>query len=175
MFMKKNALVYILIVLAVGIGFYLFRDKFTSAAEDQPLPPAAEVVYNDRPHLPLTNINGTKLNANDITGKSVFIFFQPDCDHCQREAEQIKQNISAFNGYKLYFISDAALPQIAAFAQTYQLADNPAIHFYQTSIADIMRTIGAVQLPSVYIYSAQGKLVKTFNGETPIGWILSVL
>ena len=174
--MKNKRIFFILIIIVVGVAVYAFRDKFIRPTSvNQPMPPAAEVVYNDRPNLALTAINGSQLNANAITGKSILIFFQPDCDHCQRETQQIEQNLSAFKGYQLYFISDAALPQIAEFAQTYKLAGNPDIHFYQTSIADIMRTIGAVQLPSVYVYSAQGKLIKTFNGETPIGWILAVL
>jgi len=174
--MKNRSILIILIIIIAGIAVYVFRNNATDdTSVNQPVPPAAKVMYNDRPNLALTGIDGTKLNASAITGKTVLVFFQPDCDHCQRETVQIEQNLSAFKDYQLYFISDAALPQIAEFAQTYKLAGNPAIHFYQTSIADIMRTIGAVQLPSVYVYSGQGKLIKTFNGETPIGWILSVL
>jgi len=172
----KKSVVFILIVLLIGAAIYFIQNNITSGAKvSQPLPPAAEVMYNDRPDLALTGLDGNQLNAKAITGKSVLIFFQPDCDHCQRETVQIEQNLSAFKDYQLYFISDAAIPQIAEFAQTYKLAGNRSIHFYQTSIADIMRTIGAVQLPTVYVYSENGKLIKTFNGETPIGWILSVL
>jgi len=174
--MNNRSIIFILIVTLAGIAVYIFKDKFTRHdAVSQPIPPTAGIVYNDRPDLALTGTDGSQLNAKALSGKSVLIFFQPDCDHCQREAEQIQQNLGAFKDYQLYFISDAALPQIAAFAQTYKLAGNPAIHFSQTSISDIMRTIGSVQLPSVYVYSNEGKLVKTFIGETPIGWILSVL
>jgi len=174
--MNNRSIIFILIVTLAGLTVYIFKDKFTRQdAVSQPIPPAAGIVYNDRPDLALTGTDGSQLNAKALSGKLILIFFQPDCDHCQREAEQIQQNLGAFKDYQLYFISDAALPQIAAFAQTYKLAGNPAINFYQTSISDIMRTIGSVQLPSVYVYSNEGKLVKSFIGETPIGWILSVL
>jgi len=174
--MNSRTIIFILIVTLAGIVVFIFKDKFTRHdAVSQPIPPAAEIVYNDRPDLALTGTDGSQLNAKAISGKSILIFFQPDCDHCQRQIMQIEQNLSGFSGYQLYFISDAALPQIEKFARTYKLAGNPDIHFFQTSIAEVIRTIGAVQLPSVYVYSEQGKLIKTFNGETPIGWILSVL
>ena len=176
--MKRSIPIFILGLVLLGIMLYVFRGKFLES--DPEVSPPTNIstpvaVYNERPDLNITHIDGSQLNVRTIKEKAVLVFFQPDCDHCQREATQIQQNLVAFKDYQLYFISDGALPQIAAFAQEYKLAGNPAIHFSQTSISDIMRTIGSVQLPSVYVYSNKGKLVKSFIGETPIGSILSVL
>ena len=176
--MKRSIPILILTLVLISILVYSFRDKFQESDPEVSLPTTISppvTAHNQRPNINITHINGSQLNVRDIKGKAVLVFFQPDCDHCQREAEQIQQNLHAFKDYQLYFISDAALPQIAAFAQKYKLAGNPSIHFSQTTISDIMRTIGSVQLPSVYVYSSEGKLIKSFNGETPVAWILSVL
>ncbi len=130
---------------------------------------------NELPKLPLTTLDGNKLMVNELEGSTVLVLFQPDCDHCQREAAQIRENIAAFDDYQIYFISDASLPQLDQFAQTYKLADQRDVYFAQTTINDILNEVGPIETPSLFVYSPEGRLVKSFIGETPIEEILKVL
>lgn len=130
---------------------------------------------NDLPRLPLTTLDSTRLMANDLEGSTVLVLFQPDCDHCQREATQIREHIAAFGGYKIYFVSDAGLPQLSQFAEAYNLADQSNVYFAQTTINDILSQVGPIEAPSLFVYSEEGRLVKSFIGETPIEEILKVL
>lgn len=144
-------------------------------AAQQATAPVATAAITDLPKLPLTTLDGTQLMANELEGGTVLVLFQPDCDHCQREATQIRENIAAFDAYKIYFVSDANLPQLSQFAQTYKLADQDNVYFAQTTLNDILNQVGPIEAPSLFVYSPEGRLVKSFIGETPIEEILKVL
>ena len=145
----------------------------SSAANSQPTAPA--VAATDLPNLPLTKLDGTQLKADTLSGKTVLFFFQPDCDHCQRETVQIRENLSAFRDYKVYFITNYPQTDLTKFAQEYKLAFEPNFVFAQASIGDILNTVGPMESPSLFIYSETGKLIKSFKGETPIEQILPAL
>ncbi len=135
-------------------------------------PPAAPT--NDLPNLPLTKLDQTKLSAKDLKGKTVLIFFEPDCEHCQREANEMQKHLSAFSKYTVCFFSPAPMDQMQQFFMKYNLS-GPNIFFAQTPFNIILQELGAIPAPSVFIYTDQGKLVKAFKGETPIENILPLL
>lgn len=128
----------------------------------------AQQVASDLPAMQVTGIDGKSFSAKSLKGKTVIVMYQPDCDHCQREAAQIQQNITSFKPYQLYFISTATAAEIKKFAAGYKLNTYPNVHFGTTTLGDILSTYGPVETPSLYIYSADGHLVKKFNGETDI-------
>lgn len=130
---------------------------------------------NDLPQMIATKLDGSQVNMKELKGKAVLILFQTDCDHCQREATAIHENISGFKAYSLYFITTVSLKEIETFANEYRLADNPIVHFCQTTNQSILDNFGPIDAPSLYIYSQDQKLVKAFNGETQISEILKYL
>jgi peroxiredoxin len=136
---------------------------------------APTTTANELPQLPFTQLDGAKVVAKNLRGKTVLVMFQPDCDHCQREARQIQEHLHAFDDYAVYFVSDASLPQLETFAKEYKLAGEPNVHFAQASINDILSSLGPIEAPSLFVYSEDGRLVKSFIGETPIEEILKVL
>lgn len=123
---------------------------------------------NEMPELPFSLLSGEQKMANQLSGKSILIFYSPDCDHCQREAQDFQKHISAFRNYSIYFIS-ASLPEDARlFAQTYGLQEEKNITFALATYEDVVRTLGPMPTPTVYIYSHDKKLVKKFEGETSV-------
>jgi peroxiredoxin len=172
--MKKPAiLIGAALVLALLVFYLVPLDQEKPAAAPATVAtPSQVVVHNDLPNMQLLHLDGSRGMAKDIRGKAVLILFQPDCDHCQRETVQIREHLNAFQGYKLYFISDAPPQQLSQFAREYGLAGNPDIHFAHTSIENILNSYGPIDAPSVYIYTAEGRLKKSFIGETPIENIL---
>ena len=135
---------------------------------------ASENVVNEYPNLVLTFQKGDQVSTKSLEGKNVFVLFQPDCDHCQEEAIEIEQQLDGFKDYMLYFISSSPMPQIVKFAEDYKLDNKQNVKFAWTSTEGVLNHYGPIQTPSVYIYS-QGKLVKSFNGQTSIENILNVL
>lgn len=173
--MKTIAIGTGVILLAAFALLFVFN---TPQRENAPAAPPAishhppAVRHTDLPNMQLVKTDGSKETANAIQGKAMLVLFQPDCDHCQREAVQIRDHLDAFREYTLYFISDAPPAQLAQFAREYELGNRPNIHFAQTSIESILQHFGPIDTPSVFIYSDKGMLKKSFIGETPIEQIL---
>jgi peroxiredoxin len=129
---------------------------------------------NEYPDIVLQFENGERLSAKTLEGKNVFVLFQPECDHCQEEAVHIQQRLEEFKGYTLYFISSSPMEQITAFAKTFDLDNKANVKFTWTSTEGVLNHYGSIQTPSVYIYD-EGKLKRSFNGQTEIETILSAL
>src|SRR5688500_15986676 len=77
--------------------------------------PASVQAVNEYPDLLLRLGDGTEIRTKELTGKNVFVLFQPDCDHCQQVAVQIEQRLEEFKNYTLYFISSSPMENIMAF------------------------------------------------------------
>ncbi|MEJ7643142.1 MAG: redoxin domain-containing protein [Chryseolinea sp.] len=152
------------------VTFCACSNTSTSEAKTQ-----SETSVNEQPNMSITLIDNSNRNVRDLTGASVLIFFQPDCDHCQREAADIEKNLDAFVDTSLYFITAAPMQEIIQFARDYKLSDRSNVHFGFTPAKNILDNYGAISAPSVYIYSDKHKLVKSFNGEVAVEKILSHL
>lgn len=144
--------------------------KKEEKVKDEP----AVAIVNEYPDLSLTLQDGTRISTRSLQGKNMFVFFQPECDHCQQEAAEIQQQLNSFKDYTLYFISSAPLPQVIQFSEDYGLNNKQNIKFAVTSSEGVLTHYGPIQTPSVYIYS-EGRLKKSFNGQTKVDNILNNL
>lgn len=133
-------------------------------------PSTTSAVVNELPAMQIILVDSSRLSARDLHGKNVIVMFQPDCDHCQREAKQIQENIAAFETYQVYFVSSATGEELKKFASEYKLDNYSHIHFGTTTVEEIISSLGQIDAPSVYIYD-NGKLKQKFNGETDIAEI----
>jgi peroxiredoxin len=154
--MKNSFLLFVLCVMA-----------WSAFARPLPLQ-----MVSDLPTFEISLLNGTKTPVNKLSGKVALILFQPDCDHCQREAQQIQQNLKGFKDFKLYFISSATAGEIDRFSKEYKLTNLPNVFFASTSAQNIVNAFGPIEAPSIYLYSSDGKMVEKFNGEVAIEVVL---
>jgi peroxiredoxin len=129
---------------------------------------------NDLPQMTVTTSDQSTVNLRELKGKAMLILFQPDCDHCQREAQEIRNHLNSFEEYALYFISADQMPAIEQFGQTYDLMGHSNIKLAATTVENVLSNFGSIPAPSVYIYVDQ-KLVKKFNGEVGIDLILQAI
>lgn len=148
----------------------------TSCTKTRPKPYSSESpvlsAKNDLPHMIMTAMDGSAVNIHDLKGNIIIVMFQPDCDHCQREAKEIQEHLKAFEKYTIYFItSPYPKHDIEKFGKDYNLSGHPNIILGQTSTDEILKNFGPIPTPSVYIYS-NNVLVQKFNGETEIEKIL---
>ena len=148
--------------------------KKKEAAKNGEAVETAMPVKNDLPFVPITLTDGTVVNVKDFKGKNILVLFQPDCDHCQHEAEDIEKQLAAFKDYKMYFVSSTPMPEIEKFASTYKLAGKDNILFGSTKAENILNNFGPIPAPSIYIYNDQ-TLKKSFEGQTDVNEIISNL
>jgi peroxiredoxin len=129
---------------------------------------------NDLPQMTLRAKGQAPISATSLSGKVILIFFQPDCDHCQREAKEINEHLDSFNDYKIYFVTTENFDLIDKFAKDYNLTGHVNVQFVQTTLNEILNTVGPISAPSMFIY-ANRTLIKHLDGETPIDEILKYL
>ncbi len=130
---------------------------------------------NDLPPIILIEENGKQFSTRTLPGNTILILFGASCDHCQREATQIHENLKGFEGYTLYFISMDPFPVIHQFAKDYGINDQPNIHFVRADGSSVFHSLGYMQTPTILIYAHDRKLVKRFDGETKVQEILKIL
>jgi peroxiredoxin len=186
--MKKTVFAVLVALLIAAVGYYWMTNRGTAgagtraaatgaAATDTTLAAEAtpEPAKNDLPDMPLVRSDGTRLTARSLSGQVILVFFLPDCDHCQREARQISNNLNYFKNYSLYFVSTAPLPEQEKFGREYNLAGQPNVSFAQASPEELYKHFGLFPTPTVYIYREGGRLVKIFRDETPVEQIIAAL
>jgi peroxiredoxin len=128
---------------------------------------------NDLPDMNIKLTDSQQISAKELKGAVALIFFQPDCDHCQREAEDIRNNAEGFKGYTIYFVSSAPISEIEQFRKLYKL-DQRNFIFGQADSQSVVANYGAIEVPSLYLYRS-GKLIQSFNGEVAIEVVLKYL
>lgn len=130
---------------------------------------------NDLPQMTIAFLDGSQMQAKKLEGKIVIILFFPDCDHCQREAAQIQKELASFKDHTLYFLTTAERQETEKFAIDYKLNNIKSVKFGFITVNDVLTNFGSVSTPSLYIYSADHKLVQKFNGETQLDVILKYI
>lgn len=106
---------------------------------------------------------------------AIFLYFNSECEHCQSESEQIRDNVEKFANAQLVFISFEDSKKIMAFATKYRLDHYDNINFLCDSKVSFATTFDVNSLPTVVIYDKNKKLVKKIKGEVKVENILNML
>jgi len=145
---------------------------FTNCAKEEKKVPDVKREINELPYLAFKNLDGSPATTRDLPGGSILILFNTDCDHCQREAKSIQENLSSFREFTLQFIASDSVENIQKFAREYGLDNQPNVRFGRAEGVDVYMNFGSIPTPAIYIYSKEKRFVKSFLGETPIDEII---
>ncbi|SOD79443.1 peroxiredoxin family protein [Spirosoma fluviale] len=114
-------------------------------------------------------LNRSIVNSATIGNRpAVIVYFDPDCDHCQREADELRQKAALLNTAQVILLSSAPLPTLTTFAKAHQLHDLLNVQVAHMDKKTAYETFGFVAVPDVLIYHADGSLSKRFRGETSV-------
>ncbi|MBO0949529.1 peroxiredoxin family protein [Fibrella forsythiae] len=120
------------------------------------------------PSCTVQGISGDTFTLTSAGKPTVLIYFEPDCEHCQREARELRNEYAALAEANLVLLSAAPVPALKTFVQTYQLASVPGLRMAHIDRQVAHDTFGFVSVPDVLIYHADGTLSHRFKGETSI-------
>ncbi len=163
-----------IVVAIAAIALYQFMPGARELKTENAQAPA-RILVNQLPNLKLLGVDGSVNYSRELNGKNVLVLYNPDCDHCQREAKEIRTQIEAFQNYTVWFVSSDNFENIGRFAKDYDLVGRANVLFVRTEVMEVINNFGAIATPSVYIYSDERQLVKAINGETRIEEILKYL
>jgi thioredoxin-related protein len=99
------------------------------------------------------------------------MYFNSECDHCQKQASWIANDIEAFKNFEITFISYEEMEAIKSFRDKHNFnQDN--ITFVQDSRLTFSDKFGVETFPSILFYTKDGKLINKFEGQTKVKEIL---
>jgi hypothetical protein len=125
-----------------------------------PMPPIRMVMQNKKVVTAKTVAN----NAN------LFIMmFNPTCDHCISETVEIEKRIALFKKSHFLFLAAPTMGELLTyFENTTKISQYPSLWVGLDSSGFIDKTFRYESLPQINIYDKDRKLIRVFNGDTPI-------
>lgn len=162
----------ILLTSGITIAFSFTLFMVYSIVEKVSAKKEAQTKIQNLPvHAPLISIDSIRLNL-PISKNLVLIYFNSGCEHCQYELSQLKQNIVEFEGIEVVLMSSENLATIKSTSIKYELDQFNNVQFVKIEPQNVFENFGSLSVPNIFIYGADGKLIKEFKGETKIEAIL---
>jgi thiol-disulfide isomerase/thioredoxin len=148
--------------ILVLLAFCLLTGIIASAQEIDTVP-----MYKKLPFVPSFSIlltDSTWYNKENLPKKKpvIIIYFNPDCGHCQLEAEEINAHMEEFKAAEIVMVSYAPLDEIKIFAETYQLNNYSNIHFGRDTKYFLPTFYKVKFTPFMAVYDKKGKLLKVY-------------
>ncbi|MEM6767118.1 MAG: hypothetical protein AAF824_21160 [Bacteroidota bacterium] len=139
---------------------------------------AALAQSKDLPDFSFLDLEGNMFSKTELlAGKgTVFVFFDPYCDHCATQAEWITEASDQLDDLQFVWVTtETQGPTIAFYNQYFK--NSGLKHITVLRDVDYMfdTYFGYTVVPGIIIYDASGKRVKSFNEETRPADMLSVL
>ena len=154
----------------------LFLFSFLSIsvfAQNQPDPP-----YKRFPTIPplklLLTDSSTIFTDKDLKkNKPVFlILFSPDCEHCQKETEELISKIDSFKNIQIVMATFMTVDKIKPFYENYKLDRFPNITVGY-DMQHMLTTYYRISFtPFLAFYDKKGNLIDGFQGALPLTKVL---
>ncbi|MEO6453770.1 MAG: redoxin domain-containing protein [Ginsengibacter sp.] len=159
---------YLLLLINVSLVFVCL-----SQSNNTSLP-----VYVRFPDIPAFTIykapDSAKFTRENLKKKpAVFIIFDPECDHCQRETDSIISNISKFKKAQIIMVTWLAHRGMVKFYHDYKIAKYPLITMGSDPKMFFPLYFKVGSLPAIFVYDKNGKFKKSFDGTVSIHKIAS--
>jgi peroxiredoxin len=129
------------------------------------------------PAFSYKTIKGQIFSNTDLKNDTptIFLYFNSECEHCQNEAEQIRDNIEKFSRVQLVFISFEEPKKIEAFARKYKLNHYDNIDFLCDSKVSFSITFDVKSLPTIILYNKNKELIEKIKGQTKVETLIKKL
>ena len=130
--------------------------------------------YAQPPAETVPDFNFYKMDKTAFTNKNLepgkllfFVFFDSDCDHCQRAVLNINQYYAAFKKTDIYLISLDDQEKINRFMNRYgnNLKDKKNVTVLQDPQYEFMRKFRPRKYPALFLYSTDKKLLLYEDNE----------
>jgi thiol-disulfide isomerase/thioredoxin len=133
--------------------------------------------YPTFPPLTLLRADSTFLTKDDL-GKdkpTIIMYFNPLCDHCQHQVEDMIKRMDEFNGIQIVMATYAPMNELTDFIEKYNLSRYSNISTGRDTKYFLQPFYKIGGLPYQALYDAKGNLITTFEGNVKIDSVLTSL
>ncbi|MDR1369294.1 MAG: thioredoxin fold domain-containing protein [Dysgonamonadaceae bacterium] len=134
-------------------------------------------VYRSIPEFQLSDLKGNNFTNDSlqVDKSTLFLFFDPDCESCEEEFEQIKINRDFLLDYNMIFVSTLPESVILNFLKRIDFQPNENMFFLCDKKAELSGKMNVRGIPSALIYNKNGKLIKNYTGLVKIETLIKYL
>jgi len=117
----------------------------------------------------------TRLNTDTIKEGSpiVLLYFSPDCEHCQKETEQILHHMDSLKEARFYFVTNDPFDRLRTFKGYYKLDRFPNVTLGRDEDFFLLRHFKGAYPPYLVLYDRQKRQRAAYQGDTPVDTIIS--
>jgi len=170
----KKTIAIILLLAALGTLAYLS----VSIRKGYLHKKSVEENRQSLPEFDFQDLAGGHFSFRDLITEqpTLIVYFQLDCGYCQYEVEVIRDSLHLFADTNVLLVSDGSIEELRKFISAYGLFNHlNALHVLHDAKGRFKQLLGMSKVPSVFIYDAERKLVRHYQGETKIDAILKHL
>jgi thiol-disulfide isomerase/thioredoxin len=160
---------YTLIVL-----FFSLNNNIS--AQDTIQPPYKK--FPSYPPVKLLNADSTSFYTKDDLPKKkkvMLVLFNPQCEHCQHEAETLTNNLDKFKKIHIVMTTTAPIYEMLNFANKYKLAEKSNIVFAQDTNYFLLSFYNLRNLPFHAFYGKNKELISVAEGSMTLEKIMTEL
>jgi peroxiredoxin len=159
---RKLAFIFLLLILA-AIG-YLSFSIYGQLQERKAVEKRIAVL----PEFSAMSLNGRTVQVAGMVRKdpSIIIYFNTECRFCKAEINDIRQHDLLQDQASVYLISNETLNVLKEFYKELKLDSLSNIQMLRDNGGKVRELFGVTGVPSTYVYSPEGMLLKHFKGET---------
>jgi hypothetical protein len=173
---KKIVIALVVVALVASAIVYFNRsNKLTTLSEDlisaNDFPP-----YNPFP-LKLLSLDSTVFQLTEpyLRQPLVAILFNPTCEHCQHQAEELNRHLDLLKNVTLIMVASATLKEIGDFSVNYKLSNMDNIFFAKANPVDVYNNFGSISVPYILVYGKNHKLIRDFRGNVEVEELVQYL
>ena len=146
------------VLLRRGLICFLTIVVFSRAASSQSLPPF-KMYRSDKTIFSAAELPKTK--------PLILIYFDPDCDHCQKLMKELFQKIDAFKNAEIIMVTFKPIEEVAAFEKLNNTQKHSNIVVGTEGTGFYVRNYyGLVTMPFTALYDKNGNLKYSYRKET---------
>lgn len=130
------------------------------------------------PPVKLLMADSSSYFTKDMLPKKTPVFlivFNPECDHCQHETEEILKNIDRFKNIRIVMATMAELRLMKDFIQHYNLGEYENITVGRDTNYFLMTFFHMHNMPFLAFYNRKKELISVFEGSMPVEKVLEEL
>lgn len=152
----KSVYVRLFYFISISIVLLLLFFLFIKKEERKKL-------HNTLPKFSYTEVYGKENSTSNLPQADGYavILFNPGCEACQSEAEDIADNTELLENFCFLFLSPDSLCRIETFMMNYQLYEKENVFYGQVNLDTIDVKLGRSAIPWCFVFDENRKLVKS--------------
>lgn len=165
----EKILKYSIVAVAIFIVGYLAYDQLQPET-----PSSGKLEKLPKFSFPQIGAKGDISRSDLRGGKTVVLYFSPDCEHCRALGKDIGRQLGRLRDIDFVFITRFDEADAVTYARELKLWEQPNIYFGLDMKAAFYGYFGEMFIPSAYVFDTEGRLLQTLHQNAEVQDILDV-